>query len=56
VSRVRKPKVTAKKSGGDDAASWAVFIDGYHFVTGLTRYEVPYYKQKAAKAAEEHKS
>ena len=32
---------------GDDMASWAVFIDGYPFVTGLYRSEVPYHKQRA---------
>lgn len=40
-------RVTAKKYGGDDAYSWAVFIDGRPFVTGLTKPEVPYYRKKA---------
>jgi hypothetical protein len=43
-----KPKITAKKFGGDDAYSWAVFIDGRPAFTGLTRSEVPYYKKIAA--------
>lgn len=47
----RKPKITARKYGGDDAYSWAVFIEGQSrpFVTGLTRSEVAYYKSEAAK-------
>lgn len=43
-----KPKITARKYLGDDALSWAVFIDGVPFVTGLSRREVPYYKKQAA--------
>lgn len=34
---------------GDDKHSWAVFIDGIPFITGLSRSEVPYYKKEAAK-------
>jgi hypothetical protein len=44
-----KSRVTAKKYEGDDSHSWAVFIDGKPFVTGLTKSEVPYYKKVAAK-------
>ena len=45
-----KPKrVTARKYMGDDLYSWAVFIDGRPFVTGLGRSEVPYYKEQAEK-------
>lgn len=44
-----KPKITAKKFGGDDAYSWAVFIDGRPAYTGLARSQVPYYKQLAEK-------
>jgi len=40
-------RVTAKKYGGDDQYSWAVFIDGKPWVTGLSQSEVPYYKKKA---------
>jgi hypothetical protein len=43
-----KPRITARKYGGDDAYSWAVFIDGSPMVTGLTRREVPYHKKQAA--------
>lgn len=42
-----KSKVTAGKYLGDDLYSWAVFIDGHPFVTGLKRAEVPYYKEQA---------
>lgn len=41
-------KITARKYQGDDMFSWAVFIDGVPFVTGLTKSEVPYYKKQAA--------
>lgn len=41
-------RITARKYGGDDAYSWAVFIDGKPMVTGLSRREVPYYKKEAA--------
>lgn len=40
-------KITAKKHGGNDRFSWAVFIDGRMFISGLTRSEVPYYKKMA---------
>jgi hypothetical protein len=42
-------RITARKWQGDDAGSWAVFIDGRMFVCGLNRSEVPYYKREAAK-------
>lgn len=41
-------KITAKKYGGDDAYSWAVFRDSKPVFTGLSRSEVPYYKKKAS--------
>ena len=43
-----KPKITARKWNGDDAYSWAVFVDGRVAVSGLSRREVPYYKQLLA--------
>lgn len=46
--KARKPKITSKKWGGDDAYSHAVFIDGRPAFTGLTRAQVPFYKKKAA--------
>lgn len=42
-----KSRVTARKYMGDDAGSWAVFIDGRPYVTGLTKSEVPYYRKLA---------
>lgn len=41
-----KNKITARKYGGDDAASWAIFSSDQDrpVVTGLTRSEVAYYK------------
>lgn len=44
---MRKPKITAKKFMGDDAYSWAVFIDGRPAFTGLSRSQVAYYKKVA---------
>lgn len=40
-------RVSARKYEGDDAYSWAVFIDNRPFVTGLGGSEVPHYKKKA---------
>lgn len=40
-------KITARKYMGDDAYSWAVFVDGRPAFTGLSRREVTYYKQLA---------
>lgn len=43
---MKKPnRVTARKYEGDDAYSWAIFVDGRPRLTGLTRREVPYYKK-----------
>ena len=42
-------RVTARKYEGDDKYSWAVFIDGRPFVTGLGQSEVDYYKRSAYK-------
>jgi hypothetical protein len=42
-----KPKITAKQEGGDDGYCYVVRINGVEFIDGLTRREVPYYKQKA---------
>jgi hypothetical protein len=47
-AKAATPKITARKHEGNDAASWAVFIDGKPFVTGLTQREVAHYKKKAA--------
>jgi len=44
---VKKPRITAKQEGGDDGYCYAVRIDGKLYVNGLTRREVPYYKERA---------
>jgi hypothetical protein len=44
-----KDRITAKKYGGDDAYSWAIFFDGKPIMTGLTKSEVPYYKEQVKK-------
>ena len=38
-------RVTARKHGGDDAYSWAVFVDGQlrSALTGLSRRQATYY-------------
>ena len=41
-----KPKITSRKYQGNDAYSWAIFVNGVPVVTGLSRNEVPYYKKK----------
>lgn len=43
-----KPKITARKYMGDDAYSWAVFVNNRPVVTGLARSQVAYYKKLAA--------
>ena len=49
-----KPKITARKYGGDDKGSWAIFVTGqsYPVVEGLNRSEVPYYKKQVEKLLE----
>lgn len=42
------PKITARKYMGDDAYSWAVFVDGRPAVTGLSRGQVAYYRKLIA--------
>jgi hypothetical protein len=49
-------RITARKYEGDDAYSWAVFIDGKPMVTGLSRREVPYYKKEAAEILAKRKN
>lgn len=56
MAKITVPKITARKYEGNDANSWAVFIDGNVFVTGLSKYQVAYYKKLAAKVyAERYK-
>lgn len=38
------PKITVRKYLGNDGASWAVFLNDYPAVCGLTRRELAYYK------------
>lgn len=44
--KVTHRRVTARKHMGDDAGSWAVFLDGRPVVTGLNKSEVSYYKRQ----------
>lgn len=39
----KRSRVTARKYMGDDAYSWAIFVDGVPRLTGLSKREVPYY-------------
>jgi len=38
-------RITARKYMGDDAESWAVFLDGRPVFTGMNKRSVPYYKR-----------
>ena len=44
-----KQRITARKYQGDDSQSWAVFLDGRPMMTGLSKREVPYYKEQVKK-------
>jgi len=44
----KKQKITAKKYGGDDAYSWAVFKNGVPVITGISKRCVLYYKKQIA--------
>ena len=44
----RSQGITARKYMGDDSCIWAVFKRGRPVVTGLTKGEVNYHKQKIA--------
>jgi hypothetical protein len=37
---------TARQVGGDDGYQWAIFVNGKERINGLTRREVPYYRDK----------
>jgi hypothetical protein len=43
---MRKIKITARKYGGDDKYSWAIFRSDkvYPVFTGLSKSEISYYK------------
>lgn len=48
---------TARQWGGDDGFQWAVFLKGKTtpVVSGLTRREVAYYRERIEKECEEEK-
>ena len=41
-------RLIVKKYMGDDAYSWAVFLDGYPAATGCSRSEANYHKARIA--------
>lgn len=45
----KKHKITAKKYMGDDVYSWAVFENGRPKMTGISKFEVNYYKKQVLK-------
>ena len=47
MTMAKKIKITARKYGGDDCYSWAVFRSDQHqpCFTGLGRGEISYYKR-----------
>lgn len=49
-------RITARKYEGDDIYSWAVFLEGRPFMTGLGRGEVDYYKKRVIEHVEERRS
>jgi hypothetical protein len=49
-TEILEGRITARKHGGNDDYSWAVFVDGHPAVTGLSKREVPYHKERAAAA------
>jgi hypothetical protein len=53
--KMTKPenRVKARKFGGDDAYSWAVFVDGRMFVSGESKQQAQWLKKKFIKELEE---
>lgn len=49
----KEPKVTVKKWNGDDSYSWAIFRNGEVVFAGLTKHQIPYYKEKAKQGYKE---
>lgn len=47
-----KVKITARKHGGDDAYSWAVFYGDQCCFSGLHKSEVSYYKRQVREMKE----
>jgi len=52
----KKYGISAKKHGGDDAYSWAVFVKGRPQMEGLSQSEVPYYKRQILKMKKEEEA
>lgn len=50
ISDIKEPKITSRKYGGDDAYSWAVFVDDKVKYTGLSRASLAHYKKLAYEA------
>lgn len=46
-------RITARKYGGDDAQSWAVFLDGRVAYTGMGRSSVQYYRNLVRETVEQ---
>lgn len=53
MKKNHKPKITAKKWNGDDLYSWAIFRDGEVVFAGLSKHQVPYYREKAKQGYKE---
>lgn len=53
MTKQRKPKITSSKYMGNDANSYAVFVDGRVFVSGISKREVAHYKQRAQQMIDE---
>jgi hypothetical protein len=49
----KKYSITARKYGGDDSYSWAIFRDNRPILTGLSKPEVDYYKRQVLARAKE---
>jgi hypothetical protein len=43
-------RVTTAKFGGDDALSWAVFLDGRPVATGCSKSEAAYHRDQIRKS------
>jgi hypothetical protein len=53
---VKEPKITAKQEGGDDGYCYVIRIEGERFADGLTRTEIPYFKQRALQVWQERQA
>lgn len=50
--KIKKSKFNMKKYMGDDKYSWAIFKDGFPYLTGLSKPEASYYLKKHKKKEE----